>query len=371
MQSRRGSNEGAAFRDTGATRNRPWTVAAAVSAALSAALLGSCETVSNLEIPELNVPGVDLPDLAIPDIPGSIPGAQTLGLAPERLSLDAASLEATGARGVARIVRTPEQKSMSLARAVRILAAADVVFLGELHDNTEGHAVQLALTRGLADARGSMIVSMEMFERDAQRRLDLYLDGVLEEDEFIEGVRHWSNYEQHYRGAVELARERGFPVVAANVYRPIASRVARKGLAAGIGDPWAAKTVDVSDGEYKRRFVELMSEGHGSHGGEAPTGEQLDRIFASQCIKDDTMAESIALALDAAADPKPIVVHWNGRFHSDFGLGTVERLRRRLPDLNIAVVSMVVSDNIDRDLEGEEINQGHFVIIVPPEPETD
>ena len=60
-----------------------------------------------------------------------------------------------------------------------------MVFLGELHDNTEGHAVQPALTRGLANARGALILSMEMLERDVQRRLDLYLDGVLTEEEFL------------------------------------------------------------------------------------------------------------------------------------------------------------------------------------------
>lgn len=301
-------------------------------------------------------------------VAGSLPGASSVGIRPAHLRLDAASLEATGAKGQARLVQTPAQRSVRLAEAVVDLASADVVFLGELHDNTEGHAVQLALTRGLANARGSLILSMEMLERDVQRRLDLYLDGVLTEEEFLTGTRQWGNYAQHYRGAVELAKERGFRVIAANVYRPIASRVARRGLAAGLGDPWAARSVDVSDGEYKRRFLEVMSEGHGAPGGFEPDAAFLERIFAAQCIKDATMAESIALALADTGEPAPLVVHWNGRFHSDFGLGTVERLRRRVPGLNIAVVSMIETDDLDRDLVGDEIDQGHYVIMVPPEP---
>ncbi|MEC8493630.1 MAG: ChaN family lipoprotein [Planctomycetota bacterium] len=300
-------------------------------------------------------------------VAGSLPGASAIGLSPRHLRLDAESLEATGARGQARLVMTPEQRSVRLEDAVADLASADVVFLGELHDNTEGHAVQLALTRGLADARGSLILSMEMLERDVQRRLDLYLDGVLTEEEFLSGTRQWGNYAQHYRGAVELARERGFHVVAGNVYRPIASRVARRGLAAGAGDPWAARSVDVSDGEYKRRFLDVMSGGHGGVGGPEPDAAFLERVFAAQCIKDDTMAESIALAMADAGEPVPIVVHWNGRFHSDYGLGTVERLRRRVPGLNIAVVSMIETEDLDRELVGDEVDQGHYVIMVPPE----
>ena len=117
--------------------------------------------------------------------------------------------------------------------------------------------------------------------------------------------------------------------------------------------------MDVSDGEYKRRFLDVMSEGHGGAGGSEPDAAFLERVFAAQCIKDDTMAESMALAMAEAGEPAPLVVHWNGRFHSDFGLGTVERLRRRVPDLNIAVVSMMIeTDDLDRDLVGDEIDQG-------------
>ena len=114
-----------------------------------------------------------------------------------------------------------------------------------------------------------------------------------------------------------------------------------------------------------------MSQGHGGAGGADTDAAFLERVFAAQCIKDDTMAESIALALADAGEPAPVVVHWNGRFHSDFGLGTVERLRRRVPDLNIAVVSMIETDDLDRDLVGDEIDQGHYVIMVPPEPARD
>ncbi|MEM9803417.1 MAG: ChaN family lipoprotein [Planctomycetota bacterium] len=278
------------------------------------------------------------------------------------LDLDSDVRSATGARGAAVMRRTPNQDFVTIDEAADELANADVVFLGEQHDSAECHAVQLALTRALAERRDEVIVSLEMFERDAQRRLDLYLDGAIDEEMFLAGARPWSNYEEHYRGVVEFARENDYDVLAANVYRPIASRVARGGLAAGVGDAWAARSIDVSDGEYRRLFNEIMTGGgHGSMDMSA-----LDDIYAAQCIKDDTMAESIADALAEAGDDAPLVVHWNGRFHSDYGLGTVERLRRRRPDLNLAVVSMIATPDLGRALEGDEVDLGHFVILVPP-----
>lgn len=292
-------------------------------------------------------------------------GCSSPGEALEPLSLSPSTRAATGATGPAYLIQTPDGKSVTLEEAADTLADADVVFLGEQHDNAAGHAVQLALTEALSQRRGEIIVSMEMFERDAQPSLDLYLAGALSEEEFKGVARLWPNYDEHYRGAVELCREHGFPVLAANVYRPIASRVAREGARAAIGDPWAARTIHAPlDSEYHRRFTEVMG-GHGN----GVDDSVMNRVFEAQCVKDDTMAESIYLALEAApldavTGLKPQVIHWNGRFHSDFGLGTVERLKLRNPSLNIAVVSMIERmPTAAEPLTDEELNQGHFVIV--------
>ncbi len=276
------------------------------------------------------------------------------------LGLSARTKAATNATGDATLIRTPEGVSVTLEEAVDELADADVVFLGEQHDNGLGHAVQLALTEALAERRGEIILSMEMFERDSQPTLDLYLRGALTEAEFKKIARLWPNYDEHYRAAVEYCKVEGFPVIAANVYRPIASRVARQGLAASAGNTWAARTVSAPpSGEYRRRFDEVM----GGHG-DSVDSTILDNVFAAQCVKDDTMAESIAVALDESTGKAPQVIHWNGRFHSDYGLGTVERLKARRPGLNIAVVSMIERRPTSQEpLTEDELNQGHFLIL--------
>ena len=138
--------------------------------------------------------------------------------------------------------------------------------------------------------------------------------------------------------------------------------MAKKGLAASTGDPWSARTITAPhSSEYRRRFNEAM----GAHGG-AMDSATLDNVFAAQCIKDDTMAESIADAIKSLPEgaPTPQVIHWNGRFHSDYGLGTVERLKSRLPHLNIAVVSMIERrPSAMNPLTEDELDQGHFLIL--------
>lgn len=271
-----------------------------------------------------------------------------------------ASLPGSGALGgEGRIVRARDARTVSVAEAADALAAADVVFLGEEHDSDEAHRLQLALTEALLERRGEVAISMEMFERDAQRRLDLYLAGAIDEQLFLAGSRPWGNYAEHYRGAIELAKERGLDVIAANVYRPIASRVAKVGLTAAKGDPWSAVEVDARpEGEYFERFASVM--GHDA----AHPSERLEQVYAAQAVKDDTMAESIARYLAARGSDAPLVVHWCGKFHSDYGLGTVERLRARRPDLAIAVVTTLSGDEA-RELDGDERARGDFAFLVP------
>ena len=257
-------------------------------------------------------------------------------------------------------IDTRDGRRVDLEQMADHLAGYDVVFLGEEHDNDVGHRLQLELTELLLERRGELVVSLEQFERDAQDQLDLYLRGAIDEQRFLANARPWGNYAEHYRPVVELARERGLKVVAANAYRPLASRVSKQGLASVAGDPRVAAWVDAGPGAYRDKFTALM-------GGHAESmGARMGRFFAAQCLKDDTMAESIARLFPPGDPDPPLVVHWCGRFHSDEYLGTVERLARRRGNLSLAVVSMVSEGSQTRELTEEERGLGDYVWLVPP-----
>ena len=54
----------------------------------------------------------------------------------------------------------------------------------------------------------------------------------------------------------------------------------------------------------------------------------------------------LPLALTSTANRK-LVVHVNGAFHSDFGQGTAERVRRRLNGRRVVVVSVLPVKDLD------------------------
>lgn len=253
------------------------------------------------------------------------------------------------------------------------LARADVVFLGEQHDDPRTHRLQAAVLEGLSRRReGPIVLALEMFERDVQRELDAYLAGERSETEFLAVSRPWGNYGPDYRPMVEFARERGWPVIAGNVPRRLAQVVSRRGLAALDSVPpedRALVAADLScprDG-YWKRFRATMGD-MGGHGMQL-TPEQVEamawRFYEAQCAKDETMGEAIAAA---AAEHRTLVVHANGSFHSDYRLGTAERARRRMPGARIAVVSFVPVGDLDA-IDGKSRRAlGDFVVFTLASP---
>jgi uncharacterized iron-regulated protein len=247
---------------------------------------------------------------------------------------------------------------------------ADVVFLGEQHDDPITHRLEAAVLEGLARRRSNVVLALEMFERDVQEPLNRYLGGSLPEPEFRALARPWPRYATDYRPLVEFARTWQWPVVAGNVPRRVAALVARRGLAGldslGADRAFIAREVSCPHDDYFDRFAKTMGDmgGHGP-GAAAQTDEEkkiaLERVYQAQCVKDETMGEAVASAF-AAAPPRALVVHVNGAFHTDYRQGTAARTARRLPGKRVAVISFVPAGDLDRVDAAAQRRLGDYVV---------
>jgi len=251
-----------------------------------------------------------------------------------------------------RVFDSRKKKFSDFETMLADLSRADVVFVGEQHDDRNTHRLELAVLEGLMRRRGALTLSLEMFERDAQQPLSDYLAGNITEEEFLKASRPWPRYATDYRPMVEMARAHGWPILASNVPRRLAADVSREGLGAldklPPGDrAYVAQAIECPADDYRKRFVETMNEHPMPGTGEMSAEDRQardERFYHAQCIKDETMAESIA----AASGPgHPLIVHYNGSFHSDYRLGTASRVKRRLKNARVFVVSMLPVDNLD------------------------
>ena len=271
-----------------------------------------------------------------------------------------------------RVVDTARGTFSDFEAMVAEAASADLVFLGEQHDDPNTHKLELAVLEGLARRKVNVILSLEMFERDVQDPLEHFLMGHMEEAEFLKVSRPWPAYRTDYKPLVDLAVAKNWPVVAANVPRPIASEVSKSGLEVLQGKSeadrrlFAAELKCPTDDEYFQRFAKVMGGGHSTPGTAATDAQKtLERYYFAQCVKDETMAESIATAYTAAAaaSSHPVLVHVNGSFHSDYELGTVSRAKRRLPGKRAVVIAMRPVKDLDAvGPNTEDRRLGHYVL---------
>lgn len=262
------------------------------------------------------------------------------------------------------------KKFVDLEAMAARLARFDVVVVGEEHDDPATHRIEVALLESIGRRRDSVTVSLEMFERDVQVFVDRYLTGTMPESLFLVHSRPWPRYQADYRALVELARERHWPVVAANVPRPFASVVARGGFESLDTIPANSKTLFAAerscpmDDDYARSFREELK-GPSAHGGGSPADldARIGRMYLSQCLKDETMAESVVRAAAGR-----LVVHYTGSFHSDYRRGTAERIRRRNGDLAVGVVIVRPVADLDQLDPKPERKRGDYLIYVlkPP-----
>jgi uncharacterized iron-regulated protein len=289
---------------------------------------------------------------------------------------------------------------------------ADVVFLGESHDDPVAHELELGVLKKLSekasskDAHGDVILSLEMFERDVQPVLDEYLSGLITEREFLDSARPWKNYKTDYRSLIEFAKEHKIPVIAANAPGRYVNRVSRLGKASLEQLSKAAKAflpplpyADASS-RYEQEFRRVMEDAGSETPAKAePTqpkpqaetkpeaapetkasetkseekkAEPSHKIgnfrFAleSQSLWDAAMAYSIAQALKTHSGAH--VVQVNGGFHSQYRLGILEHLSHYRPRTKSIVVTMEPEKDLagfDQKKWAEEKLQdrGDFVVI--------
>jgi hypothetical protein len=92
------------------------------------------------------------------------------------------------------------------------------------------------------------------------------------------------------------------------------------------------------------------------------------KSFSGQVVRDDTMAESIAMHLKD--NPGRKVLHLDGNFHSASHLGTVERLKMRMPGLKLAVINPVaVEDNASPAWTEEDAASGDYILLTMDTPQ--
>ncbi len=234
-------------------------------------------------------------------------------------------------------------KEISLKKAAKIAQDYDVVFFDEYHDQTAIHRAEVAFFKEMYEQNPNMILSLEMFERDVQPVMDNYLADKITEDDFKANSRPWPNYQEDYRPLIEFAKAENIYVLAGNIPRRMAAQYAKAGDFSLISEKDKAYLPQkhlVEYGDYYNEFKSYMSSGDEQQH-MMMTPERIELFYKAQCLKDDTMAESINNFVSNPHHQGIKVLHMQGAFHGAKHLGVVEKLHKLNPDLKILLISPV------------------------------
>jgi len=237
---------------------------------------------------------------------------------------------------------------------------ADIVLFGELHNNTICHWLEYELLNDLLKVRDKkIVVGAEMFESDNQLVINELFQHLIPMSKWEENVRLWPNYSTDYKPIVDLCFQNGISLIATNIPRRYAAKVARGGF----------ESLDSLSDEAKKYIAPLpikYDENLGCYKnmlsmkgmGKMQTNPNLPK---AQAIKDATMAHFILKYLPN----KWLFYHFNGAYHSDNFEGIVWYLKQKRSDLKIVTISSIEADDITKPAKEELSGKANFIIAIP------
>jgi len=207
-------------------------------------------------------------------------------------------------------------KQVSFETLMEKLNTVKVIYIGERHVDTNHHAVQLNVIKSLHETNPDLCVGMEMFDRTYQEVLNHWVDGELDESEFLKRTHWYANWRYPfdlYRDILLFIKENNISLIGLNIAFHIPPKIAVGGLESLLDDDKKhLPQIINTEHELHRQYVEKVFEGHRSRG-----RDNFETFYEAQCVWEDTMAETIALS---PCDGPMVVLAGNGHIIYKFGI---------------------------------------------------
>jgi len=175
---------------------------------------------------------------------------------------------------------------------VQAMQGHRIVLLGEVHDNAVQHALRAAALRQWVVGGARPALAFEQFDRERQPEIErARRERPADADHLIAQAKSSGDWRwESYRPFVALALEYDLPIVAANLSRGEAMRVANNGWPA-LFDPAtrSALRLDELPADFRRRHEDAIAIGHCN---QLPA-DALTALARAQMARDIVMAQSI------------------------------------------------------------------------------
>jgi len=248
-----------------------------------------------------------------------------------------APLAPDAAEAEARIWHTSAKRYIDIDALLQQVAAADIVLMGETHDNPAHHALQERVLAALAEREPPPVLVMEQFDIEQQARLDAIMASGASREIKLTAYKALMNEAwewQGYQPLLALAVDHGLPVLAANISRTSLRDVMRRGQdALGSGEP---QRLGLTAGWRREQQAALEKDIAESHCDALPP-PAIVALTLAQRARDAVMADQLL----SVRGRKAVAILGRGHVRQDLAVPLY--LKMRSPRTSVLAVGMVES----------------------------
>jgi uncharacterized iron-regulated protein len=193
---------------------------------------------------------------------------------------------------------------------------ADVIYVGETHDNPADHQYEKELVRELLKRGMRFAIGWEMFDETQQSAIDAWTSHSISLKEMLAKTRFqqdWGVYSAVYERILQIAGDARVPNIALNAAPDLVQKIAR-GTPLSAGEQAMLPNGFVSNEYAYNNFLTMM----GGHPGMSEADRR--RFFAAQNIWDQTMASRVLEFKRGNPGLKLVVLTGRGHVSGGFGI---------------------------------------------------
>jgi uncharacterized iron-regulated protein len=282
-----------------------------------------------------------------------------------------------------RIFQSSDSRELTKEELFERLVGAQVIYLGEKHDNPRHHELELAVARELVERGRRPALGFEFFSVEQTSLLMSYATwssathpGAARgsPEDFLRSQLGWGEEQQQnwafYGPLLEFAREQGLPVFGADLSWAIRTRIVRVGIDGLTNvERHQLSPTGFHHPVYEKLMRQKLAKAHCG----LADDDYIDRLYQSWVARNDAMAMAITEML--AQRPEEPVLVVLGASHVQYNMGVYERVEEYDPGIvqvnlgfrEVAPEPRPVADYLQPlDFDGTRFPPDHEIIWFSP-----
>jgi len=217
-------------------------------------------------------------------------------------------------------------RTLTLKQLAQEIENNQVIYIGENHDNSSHHQIQLYIIKTLYNQNKRIAIGMEMFQSKFQNAVNEYIFGNMSEQQFLDKTEYnkrWGYDYSLYKPIIDFAKKNNVPIIALNIESEVIKDISKKGIsklhASDLNK--LPKHIDFTNNKYRKFLYEIFKDHPDQN------KKSFQKFYSIQLVWDEYMAEKIDSFFRQNKEYQVVILAGNG--HIVHGYGIPKRLFKR------------------------------------------